>query len=66
MKKNVFSENLRRVLEYRNITQAKLAKELHTSEACISRYVNGTRIPKVSVAVKIAEVLQVDINELVK
>lgn len=63
---SVIGENLKRLLKYRGMKQNKLAKELHTSQACVSRYVNGQRTPKVTVAFQMAQILQVDINEILR
>jgi len=42
----IFSENLRNLLEQKNKTQRDLAKFIPTTEATVSRWVNGTVMPR--------------------
>ena len=42
----IFSENLRSLLEQKNKTQRDLAKFIPTTEATVSRWINGTVMPR--------------------
>ena len=42
----IFSENLRRMLEEKHKTQKALAKFIPTTEATVSRWINGTSMPR--------------------
>lgn len=42
----MFSENLRSLLEQKNKTQRDLAKFIPTTEATVSRWINGTVMPR--------------------
>ena len=46
------------------MTQKELAAKAGVTEAAISHYIKGDRIPRSSVALKIAEVLNVMVEEL--
>lgn len=59
-----FSENLSRIMESRGINQKWLADEAHTTEATISRYVNGVHKPNIDIIVDIAKALGVSVDYL--
>lgn len=61
-----FGINLQRMLHRRGVTQGYLAKELNTTEAMVSRYVNGIVVPSAYKACQIAEIIGCDISDLVK
>lgn len=42
----IFSENLRRLLEQKQKTQRDLAKFIPTTEATVSRWINGSAMPR--------------------
>lgn len=46
------------------ITQKELAEEIGATEASISRYVNGSRVPRVTTALKIAKILDKSVYTL--
>ncbi len=46
-KKNKFAERLHELREERHLSKIELAKELNISDACISRWENGLRIPNI-------------------
>lgn len=61
-----FGTNLQRMLHRKRISQGTLAKKLGVTEATISRYVHGTHIPSAFRICRIAEILECEINDLVK
>ena len=64
MHETVIGMNISKRLKKLGMTQRMLADKVGTTEVTISRYVNGERIPKASVMVKIAEVLKTTTTEL--
>ena len=62
--KAYFAQQLKALLDKRGINQNTLAEQLQTTEATISRYVNGIRTPNIETAVEIARVLNVSMDEL--
>ncbi len=56
--------NLRRIMDERNVSQRELADMLEVAPATISRYCIGSRYPDVEQVARIAEFLQVSVNEL--
>lgn len=63
---NTFGKNMKKTMKDLGITQKQLSDSTGITEVSISRYVNGTRIPGVIAAVKIAEALHTTIENLVK
>ena len=59
-----FGENLKRIRLERGWTQEEMANILHTSKQVISRYENGQRSPRVSVAADYADLLGVPVSKL--
>ena len=59
-----FGENLKRYRMQHNLTQAELADKLGTSKQVISRYENGQRSPKISVASHYAKALGIPLVTL--
>lgn len=57
-----FGEKLRALRDQRGWTQEQIANKLGTSKQVISRYENNQRSPKLSVALKYAEILGVSSN----
>ena len=55
--KKRFAERLKEELKKKNITQKELAKRAQLSEAYISQILKGKRTPTITVAKRIAEVL---------
>ena len=62
--KAYFAQHLKALLDKRGINQNTLAEQLQTTEATISRYVNGIRTPNIETAVEIGRVLNVSMDEL--
>lgn len=60
----VFGTNLKEILKKKNMSQSELAEKAGLTGAAVSRYFKGTRIPKVTTAYKIAEALEVTVEEL--
>lgn len=63
--KKTFAYQLKQLLISKGLTQRDLADKLATTEATISRYVAGARTPSIEIAVDIADILGVSMNELV-
>ena len=64
MERGYWLANLRRVRRFREIGQVQLAERVGISVATLALIEQGKRDPKLSVALKIAEVLGVSIDEL--
>lgn len=47
-----------------NFTQKQLAMELGISDKTISKWENGDRLPDVTLILKLCEILQITVNEL--
>ena len=60
----VFTKNLVDILESKDMTQKRLADEIGVSPITISRYINGSRIPKLSVVYSICQVLDISMDTL--
>lgn len=60
-----FVERLRKARTARRLTQARLAELLEVSARVYNRWERGTSIPKLDTVVKIAEILEVTVDELV-
>ena len=55
--KNTFGGRLSALLQEKGIQQQELAKHAGVTEAAVSHYVNGTRVPRSSVLARIAAAL---------
>lgn len=62
---NEFGRKLNEILEYTGTSRSELADILGTSQATISRYVNGLQMPSVDTIVEIASALDCNIDDLV-
>lgn len=62
----LFSKNLKRMMEEDNITQKELADEIGISQQTISKYLRGESIPSLTTVINIAEVLFCSVDELLK
>lgn len=60
-----FGQNLKNMLEDQWMSQKELAEETGISEATISYYANGERMPSMKNVINIAYVLDCDLNELI-
>ncbi len=61
---SVFAERLKLLREARNITQARLAELLDVSPRVYNRWEKGGNIPHFDTVIKVAEILQVSLDEL--
>lgn len=61
---DAFATNLRMMLGKRHMSQKDLASASRTTEAAVSRYCNGERIPSVQSAARLAEALDCTIDQL--
>lgn len=61
---NNFGQTLRRIRLERGLSQEDLGKLLGTSKQVISRYENGTRIPKITIAKKYSDILGIPFESL--
>lgn len=50
---------LARVLAARSMSQAELARRIGVSEAAVSKYVHGERVPRIDIAFRAAKALEV-------
>lgn len=62
----IFSNNLRRMMNEDKMTQGDLAKEINVDQSMISRYVSGQSLPSLLTTIKIADALFCSIDELIK
>ncbi|KRN97655.1 hypothetical protein IV54_GL001230 [Levilactobacillus paucivorans] len=62
---NEFSQQLVKIRRRRNLSQEQLARQLFVSRQSISKWEQGETSPDIGTLVKLANLLQVDLNELV-
>lgn len=60
-----FKERLNQLMEDKNITQKELAKRINIDETAMSRYVNGSRTPRIDILANIAKEFDVSIEYLI-
>lgn len=60
-----FPRRLAELLAQRNLTQLELAARIGVTRAAMSRYVSGEREPRLLTLVRIAEELDVHVDELI-
>ena len=61
---SIFSANLRHYMEERGMSQHQLAEAAGLKDTTVSRYLNGTREPKISTVLELCDVLSVTPNDL--
>ena len=61
-----FSEKLKEIMVLKKISNRTLANKTGITEVSIGRYVNGHRVPKATEIIKIAEALNVSIDEILQ
>ena len=61
-----FAMNLKKLMIEREMTAADIARKTGMTQATLSRYINGKRIPKINSVIKIAKALNVPIELLMK
>lgn len=59
-----FGERLLFVLKEKEMTQRELAEKININETALSRYVNGSRKPRMDILVNIARALNVSVEYL--
>ena len=57
---------LRDLLKEKGITQAEIAKQMGCTQGLVSQWCNGLCEPKIATIKKLAEVLQVDVKEILE
>lgn len=62
---NIFSDNLREIMNERGYNQKDLAEDSGMSDMAISHYIRKERIPGIRAIINIAYTLDCDINELI-
>ena len=60
-----FGEYLKSLLDEKGMMQKDLAKKAGITEATVSRYIRGERIPRISQTYRIAYAIGVDMNTLI-
>ena len=63
---NNFSENLKRYRKYHGIKQEVLAKKLNVTRQTISAYENNIRTCDLDMLIKIADILEITVDELIR
>lgn len=63
-KVNKFGEKLGYMLSVKGWSQQQLADKLHTSQQCISRWINGNREPSLDDVLLICRIFDEDPNEM--
>lgn len=58
-------EKLKKLMQEKNISQAKLSEMVGVSQAFISYMLNGYKVPSLAVIKTIAEILNVSVDELI-
>ena len=61
---SLFSERLKKLRSDRNITQTRLAELLEVDPRVYNRWERGTATPQFDTIIKIADILQVSLDEL--
>lgn len=62
--REIFAENLKRILEQRRMDQVDLANEIGVSKTSVNNWVKGLKYPRIDKIQLIAEVLRVNKSEL--
>lgn len=63
---DIFGDNLVSLMRDRGVTQNELAVESGVSQASISAYINGRKMPGVRALINLADALRVDMNEFME
>lgn len=61
---DIFSRNLREILDEYGMSQAELADELGVTQSAVSKYLKGMIMPSARVLNNIAHVFEVDIYDI--
>lgn len=62
--KEKFPDRLKQCLENAGMTQRELADAIHVAETTVSKYINGTRVPKAPMITAMARALKVSEHSL--
>lgn len=62
----IFSKNLSMILARRGVTRSALAEEMEVSNAIVTEWMKGRKIPRMGKVNRIATFLQCDIDDLIK
>lgn len=62
----VFSKNLNEILSAKKMSQRELAIAMDTTDARVSQYCSGARVPRANVCIDIAHVLDVKLSDLLE
>lgn len=60
----MFSENLRNLRKAKGISQEAMAEQLHVVRQTISKWEKGLSVPDASILIRVAEILEVSVGEL--
>lgn len=60
----VIGKRIKAALDAKGMTQRELAKKIRVTEVSVSRYITGDRIPRATILIDIAKVLDVSIDYL--
>ncbi|MBO5423360.1 MAG: helix-turn-helix transcriptional regulator [Fibrobacteraceae bacterium] len=60
-----FNKRLQQAISRSGMTQKEVAVNAGVTEAAVSHYIKGDRVPRFVVAIKLAEVLGVSVEELI-
>ena len=60
-----FGENLKKLRKQKGYSQVRLAKELHYGSTAIANYESGRNEPSFAVLIRLAELLDVTVDELI-
>lgn len=63
---DIFGDNLVSLMRDRDVTQVELAIESGVSQASISAYINGRKMPGVRSLINLADALRVDMSEFME
>lgn len=60
----MFSENLRNLRKAKGISQEAMAEQLHVVRQTIAKWEKGLSVPDASILIRVAEILEVSVGEL--
>ena len=61
---DIFSTNLKEIMEEQGYTQRDLANDIGVSESAISNYAKGTKIPGIKVLINMAYEFDISLDDL--
>lgn len=62
---SIFTDRLKEMMDKRGMSQRDLAEKIEKTEASVSRYVNGQRVPKATILLKMAQALNCQADYLI-